>query len=60
MAKVPGKRKDSLYTRPEARRKTKAVPGSSRKSVVLGSRGGEVRGQVRGQGMSEARLCGRM
>lgn len=56
----PGRGKDSLSTRPEARRKPKAVPGSSGKSVVLGSRRAEVRGRVRGQGLYEARVCGHM
>lgn len=40
------------------RRKPKAVPGSSGKSVVLGSRRAEVRGRVRGQGLYEAQVCG--
>lgn len=43
---------------PRLRRKPKAVPGSSGKSVVLGSRRAEVRGRVRGQGLYEAQVCG--
>jgi hypothetical protein len=58
--RISGKGKESLHTRPEAIRKAKAVPEISRKSVVLGSRGVEVRGQVRGQGVCEAQVRGLM
>lgn len=34
IVRISGKGKRSLYTRPEAIRKAKAVPGGSRKSIV--------------------------
>lgn len=58
--RISGKGKKSLYTGPEAIRKAKAVPGGSRKSIVLGSRGVEVRSQVRGQGVCQAQVPGLM